>query len=149
MAEQMKRYSTLIIAGFMLVLLAIRCSQPQQPFKAIDGYMYIQKEERRNDSTEWVIVWEDEFDNAVLDTSHWTKIGLYTSQRFLDNNPTLSTDKNAWRKITDHWSSYMSSTNPEAVKFEQGNILLRGVINKDTSAWDNRPLPYRRHLDRT
>jgi len=101
--------------------------------------MFIQKEERRNDSTEWELVWEDDFDKASLDTTHWTKIGLYTSERLLKNNPDVKTDRNAWRKIFNHWSSYASASNPKAVQFMDGDILLRGIINDDTTGWDNRP----------
>ncbi len=109
------------------------------PFEVEDGYIFVQKEKRRNDSTDWKIVWEDEFDKGSLDTTHWSKIGLYTSERLLKNFPAVKTDKNAWKEIINHWASYMCSTDPEAVKFNEGNILLRGIINSDTTGWDNRP----------
>jgi len=88
----------------------------------------------------WELIWEDEFDQGTLDTIRWSKIGLYTSERLLSNFPEAKTNRNAWRNIVSSWSSYMSSTNPEAIKILMKKIsLLRGVINKDTSGWDNRP----------
>ena len=134
----MKAHKT-IIAALLAVLILSSCSPSGNPYYVVDGYMFIQKEERRTDSTEWELVWEDEFDKDSLDTSHWTKIGLYTSERILNNLPALKTNKNAWRAITNSWSSYACSTNPEAVKFSDGNILLRGIFNEDTTGWDNRP----------
>ena len=108
-----------------------------KPYDIIDENMYIQKEERRNDSSEWELVWEDQFDKGELDTTMWSRIGLYTSDRF--NFQKDKSDKNAWRNIVNSWHSYMSSKNPEALKFDDDNILLRGVLNPDTTGWDNRP----------
>jgi beta-glucanase (GH16 family) len=111
----------------------------KNPYEVENNYMFVQVEERRNDSTEWELVWEDDFDDNSLDTSHWTKIGLLTSERLLNNFPDVKKDRNAWKKIVNHWSSYASATNPKAVRFNNGNILLRGIINDDTTDWDNRP----------
>ena len=36
----------------------------------------IQKEERRNQSAEWQLVWEDDFNTAALDTTIGRRIGL-------------------------------------------------------------------------
>ena len=68
-----------IFVGLITTFLLMKCSKPRAHFEIVDGYMYIQKEERRNDSTEKELVWEDEFDKSVLDTCYWTKIGRYTS----------------------------------------------------------------------
>ena len=133
------RITNTICVCSLLVLLSIACSKPNVPYEIIDGHTFVQKNERRNDSTEWKLVWEDEFDRKSLDTTHWSKIGLYTSERLLTNFPNVKNDKNAWKEIVNHWSSYASATNPEAVKLLNGNILLRGVHNKDTTGWDNRP----------
>ena len=125
---------------FILTLLILgACSQNNKPYDISDGYIFVQTEDRRNDSIQWELVWEDQFDKGALDTSKWSKIGLYTSERLLSNFPEAKTNRNAWKNIVNSWSSYMSSTNPEAVKFDEGNILLRGVLNKDTTGWDNRP----------
>lgn len=134
----MSRFSTIYVALF-LTILGIGCTQFNLPYEVIDGHTFLQKTERRNDSTKWELVWQDEFDKENLDTTHWSKIGLYTSERLLDNFPKLKTDKNAWTEIVNHWSSYMSSSNLETIKFDNGNIILKGIINNDTSGWDNRP----------
>lgn len=131
--------SHVFFALLIVLMLFSGCTTSRSPYEVVDDYMFIQKEDRRNDSTLWELVWEDEFDQGVLDTTYWSKIGLYTSERLLENFPDLRTDKNAWRSIRNHWSSYMCSTNPEAIRFGDGNILLRGVLHKDTSGWDNRP----------
>lgn len=128
---------TLLI--FPILFWFTGCDNSLQPYTIQDKNIFLQNEDRRNDSTEWLLVWEDEFDKKELDTTHWTKIGLYTSERLLKAFPEVKVDRNAWKKITNHWSSYMSSQNPEVIKFDDNNILLRGVINRDTSGFDNRP----------
>lgn len=133
----LKNYFKNIIVSVLVLFNA--CVNDNKPYVIQDEYMFVQKEERRNDSIDWELVWEDNFDTGILDTVHWSKIGLYTSERLLTNFPEVKTDKNAWRKIRNHWSSYMCSTNSEALKFDEENILLRGIINKDTSGLDNRP----------
>jgi beta-glucanase (GH16 family) len=128
-----------MITTLLGTLIFSGCSISRNPYEVEDGYIFVQKEERRNDSIPWELVWEDEFGQGSLDTTHWSKIGLYTSERLLNNLPEIQTDKNAWRQIRNHWSSYACATNPEAVQFKEGQILLRGVLNKDTTGWDNRP----------
>lgn len=134
----MKSTVYLFFAVFAFMVIT-SCSSPDLPYEVADEYMFVQKEERRNDSVQWKLVWKDEFDQGKLDTSHWSKIGLYTSERLLTNFPDVKTDQYAWKKIVNHWSSYMSATNPEVVQFDEENILLRGVKNPDTTGWDNRP----------
>ena len=126
-------YKLLIIG-----LLAIySCSSKQKPYVTLNENCYVQIEERRNDSTEWELVLEDQFDKGELDTTHWSRIGLYSSERF--NWSVEEKGRDGWKEIVDSWHSYMSGTNPEAVKFDDDNILLRGVLNQDTSGYDNRP----------
>ena len=115
------------------------CNLPNVPYEVVDGHTFVQKVERRNDSIKWQLVWEDNFDQPLLDTSKWSKIGLYTSERLLANFPNVQKDKNEWKNIVDHWSSYASATNPAAVQLKNSNIQLRGVHNVDTTGWDNRP----------
>ena len=122
-----------------VLVLFTACVKDNKPYVIQDEYIFVQKEERRNDSIEWELVWEDNFNTGTLDTVHWSKIGLYTSERLLVNFSEAKTDKNAWMKIRNHWASYMCSSNPEALKFDEENILLRGIINRDTSGFDNRP----------
>ena len=134
----MKTTVCFFTAVFALTMIT-GCSSTDLPYEVEDEYMFVQKEERRNDSVQWKLVWEDEFDQGKLDTSHWSKIGLYTSERLLTNFPDVKTDQNAWKEIVNHWSSYMSATNPEVVQFDEEKILLKGVKNPDTTGWDNRP----------
>ena len=123
---------------FILTSWLVGCESNTKPyFKS--GNSWIQKEERRNDSTEWELVWEDQFDKGVLDTTKWSKIGLYSSERFLKNSPELKDDKYAWKKLVNYWHSYMSATNPDALQFTKESILLRGVLNPDTTGFDTRP----------
>jgi beta-glucanase (GH16 family) len=126
-------------AASCFIILMTFCTKIKQPYDLIDGHTFLQKSERRNDSTSWELVWEDEFDVVTLDTSHWTKIGLYTSERLMGNFPKVKTDKNAWKEITNHWASYMSATDAQALEIKDGNILLKAIVNKDTTQWDNRP----------
>jgi len=120
-----------------ILLLITSCTSTKKPYVTFDENTYVQIEERRNDSTDWELVWEDQFDKADLDTAMWSRIGLYTSERFGWTGQ--NKDKNAWKEIVNSWHSYMSGTNPEALKFDDDNILLRAVNNPDTSGYDNRP----------
>jgi len=126
-------YKLIIIS----ILALVSCSTNKLPYVITDDNYYVQKEERRNDSTNWELVWEDQFDKGELDTTKWSRIGLYTSDRF--NWSIEEKGRNGWKEIVDSWHSYMSGTNPEALKFDDENILLRGVINPDTTGFDNRP----------
>ena len=126
---------------FFLILVAagiISFNTASGPY-TVEGNTFIQAEKRRNDSTSWELGWEDQFDQGRLDTSKWSKIGLYTSERLIENFPKVKTDKNAWKEIVDLWASYASATNPGAVQFEKNAVQLRGVLNQDTTGWDNRP----------
>ena len=112
---------------FFLILVAagiISFNTASGPY-TVEGNTFIQAEKRRNDSTSWELVWEDQFDQGRLDTSKWSKIGLYTSERFVENFPKVKTDKNAWKEIVDLWASYASAINPVAVQFEENAVQLR------------------------
>lgn len=122
----------------LVLTLFMSCQTDNKPFVIEDGYVFVQKEGRHNTPEEWELVWEDNFNQSKLDTTHWTKIDLYTSERLLTNFPEVRTNKNAWRDIRNHWSTYMSD-NSKAVEFDSNNILLKGVINTDTTGYDNRP----------
>ena len=52
------------------------------PYKKNEDYILIQKEERRNDTTKWQLVWEDNFNKGVLDTNYWSKIDLFTTPKW-------------------------------------------------------------------
>lgn len=101
------------------------------PYKKIEGYIYVQKESRRTNSSAWKLVWEEHFDKKSLDTLRWTRIDLFTSPKF-------KVSKEKWRDNTS-WSRYITGTNDEVVQFDGDNIHLRGIINYDTINGDPRP----------
>jgi beta-glucanase (GH16 family) len=101
------------------------------PYEKVEGYIYVQKKERRNDSTKWELVWEENFNTGRLDTGKWSRIDLFTS-------PKWRTPREKWTENTGCFR-YISGTNKEVLKFDKDNILLRGIINEDTLADDPRP----------
>lgn len=103
----------------------------ERPYKKIDGYIYVQKENRRNENTKWELVWEDNFNEKKLDTSRWSRFDLFTSPKF-------KVTKDTWRENTS-WSRYITGTNQEVLKFDDENIYLRGIVNTDTINGDPRP----------
>lgn len=115
----------------VITLLFAFCTNPKLPYEVVDGYMFVQVEERRNDSTEWELVWEDEFDQHELDTTHWTRIGLFTSPQ--------------WKLPVERWKEhlgcfrYISATDNRVVQFDEDNICLKGMVNPDTLSGDPRP----------
>ena len=126
----MKSY-TIVIVVLMAVLIFGGCTTPDKPYIVADGYMFVQKEARRNDSIEWTLVWEDAFDQGSLDTSHWTRIGLFTS-------PQWKTPVDEWQENTGCFR-YITATDERVVRFDEDNIYLRGIVNEDTIQGDPRP----------
>ncbi len=100
-------------------------------YKIIDGYIYVQKENRRNESTKWELVWEDNFNKGSLDTNRWSRIDLFTS-------PKWKTPKEKWRDNVGCFR-YITGTNHDVVTFDAENIYLRGIVNNDTINGDPRP----------
>lgn len=100
-------------------------------YKIIDGYIYVQKENRRNESTKWELVWEDNFNKGSLDTNRWSRIDLFTS-------PKWKTPKEKWRDNIGCFR-YITGTNDDVVRFDAENIYLRGIVNNDTINGDPRP----------
>lgn len=100
-------------------------------YKIIDGYIYVQKENRRNESTKWELVWEDNFNKGSLDTNRWSRIDLFTS-------PKWKTPKEKWRDNIGCFR-YITGTNDDVVTFDAENIYLRGIVNNDTINGDPRP----------
>ena len=78
-----------------------------------DSYIYMQREGR--ESAAWELVWHDEFEQEVLDTTKWTRI------------PPNSAD----------WGRHMSS-HPDCCRLSDGRLYLRGIVNPDTLS-DPRP----------
>jgi len=119
-----------LIAVIVLSHTLSSCSL-KEPYDLFDGYMFVQTEDRRNDSTDWELVWEDEFDQKELDTTHWTRIGLFTSPQ--------------WKTAVDKWQEntgcfrYISATDDRVVQFDEDHIRLRGIVNENTLNGDPRP----------
>jgi beta-glucanase (GH16 family) len=104
----------------------------KKQYKLVDGYILVQKEHRRNESTQWELVWEDNFNKGSLDTNRWSRIDLFTS-------PKWKTPIDKWREVTGCFR-YITGTNDEVVKFDKDNIFLRGIINNDSINGDPRPM---------
>ncbi|MCK5820469.1 MAG: glycoside hydrolase family 16 protein [Bacteroidales bacterium] len=122
-------YQPLIVA--IILSHALSSCSLNEPYDLIDDYMFIQKEDRRNDSTDWELVWEDEFDHKELDTTHWTRIGLFTS-------PQWKTTVDKWHENTGCFR-YITATDDRVVQFDEDHIRLRGIVNEDTLIGDPRP----------
>ncbi len=112
-----------------MVMLNVSCNK--EPYIIKDGYIYIQNEDRRNDSTKWQLVWEDDFNKGFLDTNSWSRIGLFTSSK--------------WKVPIEEWRGvkgcfrYITATDPRVVEFDETNIHLKGIINPDSLTGDPRP----------
>ena len=120
---------------FLLVLFVavniLIASCDKKPYLLTDGYMYIQQEERRNESTEWQLVWEDNFNIGSLDTNTWSRIGLFKSSKWK-----VPIEK--WREVKNCFR-YITATDPRVVTFDESNIHLKGIINPDSLTGDPRP----------
>lgn len=103
------KYLNLII----LSLLSSITFAQNKPYTVNDGYCFIQNKNR--EAKEWKVVWQDDFNNAKLDTNKWTKISPNKAD----------------------WGNYMTS-DPICYDFEDGRILLKGIVNPDTTK-DKRP----------
>ncbi|QCX40863.1 glycoside hydrolase family 16 protein [Aureibaculum algae] len=72
-----------------------------------NNYIHIQKENKPK--KDWKIIWQDDFNNAELDTTKWTKI------------PPNNAD----------WGNYMTD-DPLCYDFKDGKLYLKGIKNTDT-----------------
>lgn len=118
-----------LLAGLGILLLS---SCHQQPYEVRDGYMYVQRPERRNAQTEWKLVWSDEFTKKQLDTTVWSRIGLF------DTPKSWKTPVDKWREVTNCFR-YISANDPRVVTFDGEHIQLKGIINPDSLTGDPRP----------
>lgn len=125
------KVNLLFILTILSAIFATTCSKDRKPFDIVDSYMLVQKEERRNDSIDWKLVWEDNFDEGALDTTTWTRIGLFES-------PKWKVPVEKWREINNCFR-YITATDKRVVQFDKENIFLRGIINPDTLTGDPRP----------
>ena len=121
----------LLILTVVAVTAIAACTNNSKPYELSDGYMYVQKEERRNESVNWELVWEDDFDKGVLDTTIWTRIGLFES-------PKWKVPVENWREVKNCFR-YITATDPRVVLFDDDNIKLMGIINPDSLTGDPRP----------
>jgi beta-glucanase (GH16 family) len=125
----LKRGSSVI--SILICMFFSGCSIAKHSYDLSNDYMFIQKEERRNNSTKWKLVWEDQFGKGQLDETNWTRIGLFTSPQ--------------WKMPVERWQEntgcfrYITATDNRVVQFDKSNILLRGIINQDTLSGDPRP----------
>ncbi|HNR40690.1 MAG TPA: glycoside hydrolase family 16 protein [Bacteroidales bacterium] len=125
--KTIRAYTFLILLTGILVIY----SCDRKPYILKDGYIYVQKEDRRNESAEWQLVWEDEFDRGELDTTIWSRIGLFET-------PKWKVPVEKWREVTNCFR-YITATDPRVVQFDEGNIHLRGIVNPDSLSGDPRP----------
>ena len=109
-----------------------------RPYRLSEGYIMIQNESRHQNKKEWELVWEESFEAGQLDEKYWSKLDLHSTEG-LGQIEKLKEDKNAWKRIINSWSSYMSSKNTKTVTFEEGKVYLKALLNPDTTAFDNRP----------
>lgn len=128
----MKKH-TFLLLSVLAGIMTIAGSCDKSPYKVVDGYIFLQDEGRRNDSTEWVLVWEDHFDKGSLDTSRWTRIGLFTV-------PQWKVPVEKWKTVTNCFR-YITDTDSRVVEFDSTNILLKGIINPDSLTGPD-PRPY-------
>ncbi len=116
---------------FTVMILAAIFSCRRKPYDLRDGYIYVQNAERRNESTEWKLVWEDDFSKGKLDNSVWTRIGLFET-------PKWKVPVEKWREVKNCFR-YITATDPRVVQFDSTNIKLMGIINPDSLTGDPRP----------
>lgn len=126
----MKRRATYCLISLASIMLLGSITY-ETYYNKVEGYIYIQKKGRRNASTKWQLVWEENFNSGQLDTNRWSRIDLFTS-------PKWKTPIEKWRENIGCFR-YISGFNNEVVQFDKENILLRGIVNQDTVHGDPRP----------
>lgn len=99
--------------GILLVFAIMMMGCKSSSSKIVDGYMHIQKNSLKK--RDWKLVWEDDFEHSVLDSTKWTKI------------PPNNAD----------WGNYMTS-DAKCYSFLDGKLFLKGIVNTDTVS-DSRP----------
>jgi beta-glucanase (GH16 family) len=92
---------------FLLLLSIVVAGCETKPYRLVDSYIYVQNEGR--DQKHWEIVWQDDFDDDVLDTTKWTRIS--------PNNA--------------DWGRHMT-TDPICYDIKDGKLFLKGINNPDT-----------------
>ncbi|GEM_PF-217287 len=128
--NQMKLQRHLVL-GLLAAAPLMGCPSSARPYEVADGYIYVQKEGRRNDATPWELVWEDDFDKGALDAAHWTRLGLFTT-------PEIKLPVERWQENKGCFR-YITATDDRVVRFDEDNIHLRGIVNDNPSTGDPRP----------
>ena len=126
----MKLKKFFLLTPFIVIIVSIT-SCNKKPYILKENYMYIQNKERRNESTEWELVWEDDFNLDSLDTNTWSRIGLFESSKW-------KVPVEEWREVKNCFR-YISATDSRVVTFDESNIHLNGIINPDSLTVDPRP----------
>jgi beta-glucanase (GH16 family) len=138
MSKNLIKYSVQIVCSIAFITSLLTTGCDRKPYDMVDGYMFVQKEERRNDSTEWQLVWSDEFNDPSLDTAKWTKIDRFTDLDFRLSKEDWLRDKEKWKDINNISCFSYTSGNPVLYNFADGMLILDGIVNTDTLT-DPRP----------
>lgn len=100
-------YLVMFKLSIRIICIAIIFSSCKVPFIKEDKYIYLQKKSQEN--KKWKLVWHDEFNGTVIDSSKWSKIPRGTSD---------------WNKhMSDDTACYAQS---------DGKLYLKGINNPDT-----------------
>ena len=100
-------------SGILLLVTLLLLAACKSAKKLQNAHIYIQKSHSANKP--WKLVWSDEFNNAALDSTKWNIVPVGTSD----------------------WNRH-ASDNPDCFAFSDGKLLLKGIVNTDTSK-DKRP----------
>lgn len=122
----------------MVLLISVLIGCDNKPYNLVDGYMYVQKEGRETVPEKWTIVWQDEFNALELDTTVWTKIDRWTDADFQMTKDEWLSDLEKWKDVTNLSCFSYTTANPDLYDFNDGMMILDGIVNKDTLS-DPRP----------
>lgn len=101
-------------------------------YHLVDGYIYVQNEERQNQPEVWEIVWQDEFNGPELDTSNWTKINRWTDSDFGMTKEEWLQNTEKWKDISNISCFSYTSADSGLYDIQDGKLLLYGIVNTDT-----------------
>jgi hypothetical protein len=101
--------------AILLCLVVAGCRFDNKPYELREGYILVQNEDRRNESTGWELVWEENFNTGSLDTTRWSRIGLFTT-------PKWKVPVENWREVNNCFR-YITATDDRVVQFDGENIF--------------------------
>jgi len=139
--EPNQNYLKSVIRHSYLILILITsfltaCNY--KAYKLVDGHIYVQKKGRDKVPEAWTLVWQDEFNAEVLDTSVWTKIDRWTDTDFQMTKEEWLDNLEKWKDVTNLNCFSYTTADPALYDFKDGNLVLDGIVNKDTIS-DPRP----------